>query len=133
MAVHSSDWRFWMGQASPEDISMFNIVGIVSSTSAVAVSDWLNFIIYLTTINFVRGSPHSSQTSQWLQLIPPWLLISAKSSHFCHCSVYIQPTPSVSFSHSNILRVGYKFIEFGEPLLVHIISGVTIIYHRVVI
>ena len=38
--------------------------------------------------NYYRGSPHSSHISQWLQLIPPWLLISAKSSHFCHCSVY---------------------------------------------
>ena len=44
------------------------------------------------------GSPHSSQISQWLQLITPWLLISTKSSHLCHCSVYIQPALSVSFS-----------------------------------
>ena len=40
-----------------------------------------------------RGSPHSSQISQWLQLIAPWLAISARSSYFCHCSVsFIQST-----------------------------------------
>ena len=32
--------------------------------------------------NYYRGSPHSRQNSQWLQPNPPWLLISAKSSHF---------------------------------------------------
>ena len=31
-------------------------------------------------------------------------IISTKSSHFCHCSVYMcKLTPSVSFSHSDIL------------------------------
>ena len=43
-----------------------------------------------------------------LQLIPPWLLISARSSLYC------QPTsaPSVSFSRSNILQIGYKIHIF---------------------
>ena len=30
-----------------------------------------------------NGSPHSSQISQWLQLIPPWLLISAREDILC--------------------------------------------------
>ena len=39
LAVRSNDWRFWMGQGSAEDNAMYNIAGIVSSTSAAAVSD----------------------------------------------------------------------------------------------
>ena len=38
--------------------------------------------------------------SQWLQLIPRWLLISARSSHFCHCSVYNLYIISVSFGYT---------------------------------
>ena len=38
----------------------------------------------------------------WLQLIPPWLLISARSSHFkfvtVQCTTYIY-TPSLSYIH----------------------------------
>ena len=65
---------------------------------------------YGTITNAHSSSPTSSQISQWLQLIPPWLLISARSGHFCHCSVY-----NLSTLHSNILKkFGYK--EFGEPL-----------------
>ena len=63
----------------------------------------------------LSGSPHSSQINQWLQPIQPWLLISARSSHFCHCLVYNQEYTTYmymymciySFSHSNILHSGY--------------------------
>ena len=50
----------------------------------------------------VTGTPHiySSQISQWLLLIPPWLLISAKSSNFYHCSVYnLRPMYSFNELH----------------------------------
>ena len=36
----------------------------------------------------VHGSPDSCQTRQWLKRVPPCLVSSARSSHFCHCSVY---------------------------------------------
>ena len=29
----------------------------------------------------------------------------------------VQPTPSVSFSHSNVLKIHYKIIEFREHLV----------------
>jgi hypothetical protein len=47
---------------------------------------------------------NSRKISQWLQLIPPWLLISSRSSHFLSL-LGVQPTP---FSHYNILQYGYN-------------------------
>ena len=47
LAVHADEWRFWMGQAdSPEQNEMFNIGGIVSTTSAAAVSGVLHVYMY---------------------------------------------------------------------------------------
>ena len=64
------------------------------------------------------GPPHtctctcSSQISQWLQVIPPWLLISARSSHFYHCSVYNLLNILLQ-SHKNSYNV---FLSLGKLL-----------------
>ena len=48
LAVHANEWRYWMGQAdSPEQNAMFNIGGIVSTTSAAAVSGVLHVYMYM--------------------------------------------------------------------------------------
>ena len=64
-----------------------------------------------------NGPSYSSQISQWLLPIPPWLLISARSSHFCHCSVYnlLLHLASVTVIFSN--KLATKYFEFGEPLV----------------
>ena len=54
------------------------------------------------------GSPTSSQISQWLQLILSWLLISARSSHFRHPSVY---NPLLSNIPPKWLLYMYMYIQ----------------------
>lgn len=39
MGVHATDWKFWRGQGSDEDVEIYNINNIVSSIEATAVSD----------------------------------------------------------------------------------------------
>ena len=89
----------------------YTIMYIVHTKSLVDLNTPFSSLLYT-----VSGSPHSRQTSQWLYstLIQHWLLISARSSHFLSL-LSVQPTPSVRFSHSNILPNDYKILEFGDP------------------
>ena len=44
------------------------------------IHSFLSLSLYTNTV--------AKLANGYIQLIPPWLLISARSSHFCHCSVY---------------------------------------------
>ena len=79
-------------------------------------SESLESCTYMYTLYMYMQWFPTNQPMVHVQLIPTWLLISAKSSHFCHCSVYnVQPTPSVSFSHGS--KMATRLYEFGEPLI----------------
>ena len=54
----------------------------------------------------------------YIQVIPSWLLISAKSSHFLSL-LSVQRTPSVSSIHSNILQNSDKIFLVGGTLILY--------------
>ena len=62
-----------------------------------------------------RGSPHTSQISQWLLYPSLWLLISGLNSHFCHCSHC--KLLSRSAMVSNIFEKATRVCKLGEPLV----------------
>ena len=52
---------------------------------------------------------------QYIQLITPWLLISARSSHFLSL-LSVQYTPSASFIYSKFSHMATRFLELEKPL-----------------
>ena len=71
----------------------------------------MRYSLFLITIS---GSPDSSQISEWLQLVLPWLLISARSSHFRLPSVYNPLLYCGEVTAIIILKMATTFLSLGN-------------------
>ena len=71
------------------------------------------FFFFLLSIS--RGSPHTSQISQWLVYPSLWLVISELNIRFCHCLLY---KLLLRYQHRSAISsaVATRFCKLQEPL-----------------